>query len=199
MREGADLPTIAQLAPWATPCAATDSRSACNETAGRTPDSEHHSGQTLTDQIRLLSVTPRASPTVRDHKDSACEQADVPVNALLGRQAAMLVEGWPTPEANTSNRSLDAWYQGTPHLIHSSTPPLAVAAQMVSASGTTTESSPAATARRAASRLNPAFSRWLMGFDATWDRSSPGWNEWDTIRRLLALYYEQTEKTAPGD
>ena len=39
---------------------------------------------------------------------------------------------WPSPEASASNRSLEAWYRGKPHLVHSSTPPLTVVAQLAS-------------------------------------------------------------------
>lgn len=57
------------------------------------------------------------------------------------------------------------------------------------AAGLTPPSSPAGTARRVVSRLNPAFSLWLQGFPATWNLCSPGWSDWVTTERLLADFY----------
>lgn len=33
--------------------------------------------------------------------------------------------------------------------------------------------------------LDAAFSRWLMGYPAAWDRYSPGWSEWQTWQTFL--------------
>jgi len=52
--------------------------------------------------------------------------------------------------------------------------------------GLATASSPAETARPGASVLNPAMSRWLMGFPATYDHCSPHWSEWDLVQKKLA-------------
>lgn len=64
-------------------------------------------------------------------------------------------------------------------------------------SGTTAESSPAATARRGVSRLNPGFSLWLMGFPESWSLYSPGFASAEWARRTLAAYYASRAETEP--
>jgi hypothetical protein len=51
------------------------------------------------------------------------------------------------------------------------------------ASGTPSASPPAGTAKSGV--LNPAHSRWLQGFPATWDHCSPGWKAWTLIQSAL--------------
>lgn len=51
--------------------------------------------------------------------------------------------------------------------------------------GLTIASSPAPTAKTGGSVLNPAFSRWLMGYPEAWDRASPGYAEWQAATELV--------------
>lgn len=89
-----------------------------------------------------------ATPTTRDHKDGQNVQ-NVPENCLLGRQ----VHGWYTPRARgdaAGNRWMDGDIRNLEDQAH----------------GVTTGSSTSQTEQRGA--LNPALSRWLMGYPAEW-------------------------------
>ena len=140
------LPGAAKMAGWPSPMAGSPATEAYNE-AGNTDYSrkckellsgwptpntpsggpntkstaKHTGGIDLDGAAQLAGW---ATPTSRDHKDGACQNANVPVNGLLGRQAAMLTFG-ETPSA-----------------------------------------SPAETEKPGA--LNPALSRWLMGYPPEW-------------------------------
>lgn len=87
---GPSLTTVAHN--WPTPTA-TDAKA--SGAAGYSTDSGRHSGTTLTD----AAVRQWATPAARDWKDGACEAANVPTKALLGRQAVR----WATPQAHDAN------------------------------------------------------------------------------------------------
>ncbi len=107
------------LGGWATPA---------SHEAGGTPEQflarkerAKANGSTLGISLTSLSLQAGwATPASRDHKDGACQLADVTPNALLGRQAALC-------GAETASGGM----------------------------------------------LNPAHSRWLMGFPPEWDACAP--------------------------
>ena len=129
-------------------------------------------------------------------------------------QTAVALTGWPTPQVhqgpnNGDNRGKDyggnrarTTPQNVPDLVgwatpnardHKGAPTEAthrsdtgrLRNDQLDFQAALTASSPAWTGKRGV--LDPAFSRWLMGYPATWDEASPNWDAWRSVQEKIAL------------
>lgn len=172
------LATIAQLAGWPT------TRSTDGNNGQRSPDGaiaefeRKGTGADLPTVANLAGwVSPRASEIGRQRTPEAIAKAkEKGGSAALEDQARLA--SWATPANRDYRYPNNRSYQDRSN----STKGEQLNNQVVH-HGPISPSSPASTANRGV--LNPAHSRWLMGYRAAWDEAAPSWSEWQSVQREL--------------
>lgn len=145
------------LAGYPSPRASDGTRTVWNPSPG--------GGNVQLDRMVGTWLSGWASPTGQDaHNASGPSQQE---RNSLPLNAEVLLAGWGTP-AVSDNRDVRYSYgnrntEGKPYSVN-----LRLAGEVQLASGATSSSCPAGTAKSDGRRLNPHFSLWLMGFLAEW-------------------------------
>lgn len=116
----------------------------------------------------------------------------------LQMQVLAYLAGWTTPNARDHKSESSSAEFEAERWEHPRGKSLSAQVVASPSPGPTACSSSAATERFAGLALNAAMSRWLQAYPASWDRSSPGWKEWELMQSLLAESPATREETAPA-
>ena len=178
-----NLPGVVQLTGWVSPMARDHSR-------GVLPPRPTDTGVPLSQQVSGLTgwATPtlKTSPQSRDNKCLARDAI-----ALVGTDS----DQWQLTKGSSQTKVI----QAPETQDHSRRPAVATERQPVLGHlGLISSSSPAETTAPAASVLNPAMARWLQGFPANWDQSSPGWTEWESVQHALTESADSKATATPS-
>lgn len=161
---------LAEISGWKTPTSRDRPDSEMRKAKGSQPSR-------LGQEARM--VIGWATPTTRDWKDGASTLDGVPINYLLARQVKTIT-GWATPQTIDtmgSYRLKRRKLQGGCGCLKGQVA-LLLQPHGVTEHGSHSQTEPSV-------RLNPAHSRWLMGFPAVWDQAAPNTSDYDYWQQKL--------------
>jgi len=189
---------ILDMAGWPSPKAQEDGRTLEQYEAARQRGYESRKGKTnggpASKQGGLAiaaQLTGWATPMAQTPGAGNCDYSRQ-VEAAMGLRPSKNepMAGWATPVCEPANGTPEAFLERKRKAIAKGSTmgvclsDLQMQAMAYCDLGAITKSFPASTENRGV--LDAAFSRWLMGFPATWDQHAPFWKEWDTVQKKLS-------------
>jgi hypothetical protein len=207
---GAGMTTavIAQMAGWPTPCQQDGPKGGPGQGSDRLPgavalagwptpvdNDSRDSKYSKSGDRRILKLpgavdtagwpTPRASENVQTKLDQIAKTGSSWLGQNRGATVATMAQmaGWPTP--TTRDHKDGSFCPNVPvnALLGRAVWSTADGPARLTVHGLLLTGSFAGTA--SGGQLNPAHSRWLMGYPAIWDRYSPGYRNWTWIQAIL--------------
>jgi hypothetical protein len=188
-RHGSNLNDFAMPAGWSTPLKS-------DEHGARPPTTRRGTGG-LPTEARLASwATPVATElgnTLENYQAMKANMASGPRTAITHPSLQAQLTHWPTPQTdNFRSRSGDRKNEmGMDQMARS------IGTLRITATGEMLTGSPAATA--SGGQLNPAHSRWLMGYPVAWDACAPTATRSSPRSRRRSSSQPSTRSSTEGD